>query len=41
MSEAEIKLSHAYVTAPVAGFASREYRTVGNLITAGSQDAAF
>ena len=41
MSEAEIKLSHAYVTAPVAGFASREYRTVGNLITAGSQDGSL
>ena len=41
VNEAEIKLGYAYVTAPVSGFASQEYRTVGNLITAGSQDGSL
>ena len=41
VNEAEIKLGYAYVTSPVSGFASREYRTVGNLITAGSQDGSL
>lgn len=41
VSEAEIKLSYAYVTAPVTGFTSREYHTVGNLITAGSQESSL
>lgn len=41
LNEAEIKLGYAYVTAPVSGYASQEYRTVGNLITAGSQDGSL
>lgn len=41
VNEAEIKLSYAYVTAPVSGDTSREYHTVGNLITAGSQDSSL
>lgn len=41
VNEAEIKLGYAYVTAPVSGFTGREYRTVGNLITAGTQDGSL
>lgn len=41
LNEAEIKLGYAFVTAPVSGYASQEYRTVGNLITAGSQDGSL
>ncbi|MEG2004971.1 MAG: efflux RND transporter periplasmic adaptor subunit, partial [Bilophila sp.] len=41
VNEAEIKLGYAYVTAPVSGYAGREYRTVGNLITAGSVDGSL
>lgn len=41
VNEAEIKLGYAYVTAPVSGFTGREYRTVGNLITAGAQDGSL
>ncbi len=36
VDDAKIKLSHAYVVAPVSGFTSKEYRSVGNLIVAGS-----
>ncbi len=36
VDDARIKLGHAYVTAPVSGFTSKEYRSVGNLITAGA-----
>ena len=34
VTEAKIKLGYAYVTSPVNGYASKEYRTVGNLISA-------
>ncbi len=36
LTEAKIKLGYAYVTAPVSGYTSKEHRTVGNLINAGS-----
>lgn len=36
VDDAKIKLGYAYVTAPVSGFTSKEYRSVGNLITAGA-----
>ncbi len=36
VEEARIRLDHAYVRAPVSGYAGKENRTVGNLITAGS-----
>lgn len=41
VNEAEIKLGYAYVTTPVSGYAGQEYRTVGNLITAGSVDGSL
>ena len=36
VDEARIKLGYAYVTSPVNGYAGKEYRSVGNLIAAGS-----
>lgn len=38
VTEAQIKLGYAYVKSPVSGYASKEYRTVGNLISAGSSN---
>lgn len=38
VDDAKIKLSYAYVVAPVSGFTSKEYRSVGNLIVAGGGD---
>lgn len=36
VDEARIKLNYAYVVSPVSGYAGKEYRSVGNLIAAGS-----
>lgn len=36
VDDAKIKLGYAYVTAPISGYTSKEYRSVGNLITAGA-----
>ena len=41
VNEAEIRLSYAYVTAPVSGFTGQEERTIGNLISAGSADSSL
>lgn len=35
VTEAQIQLNYAYVKSPVNGYAGKEYRTVGNLLTAG------
>ncbi|RBN35210.1 efflux RND transporter periplasmic adaptor subunit [Lawsonia intracellularis] len=36
VTKAKIKLGYAYVKSPVSGYASKENKTIGNLITAGS-----
>lgn len=37
VDDAKIKLGHAYVTAPVSGFTSKEYRSIGNLVSTASE----
>ena len=39
--EAEIRLSYAYVRAPVSGFTGLEKRTIGNLISSSSSDGSL
>lgn len=41
VTEAQIQLNYAYVKSPVNGYAGKEYRTVGNLLTAGSGNASL
>jgi len=41
VTEAEIQLAYAYVTAPVSGFTSKAYRSIGNLISPNSADGSL
>lgn len=41
VDDAKIKLSYAYVVAPITGYTSKEYRSVGNLIMAGATNESL